>query len=98
MVDFLAAANMRQNIILFRVTLGRNDQCNVLTDSLRRAVPEHLLGAAVPRCDDAVQGLADYGVIGRLDDRRETCGHYIGLGVGAHDTTDSRDADPNLTM
>lgn len=86
MVDLFAAANMRQNIILFRVTLGRNDQCNVLTDSLRRAVPEHLLGAAVPRCDDAVQRFADYGVIGRIDDCRETGGHYIGLRVEAHDT------------
>ena len=43
-----------------------------LSDHLRRAVPENLLGRGVPAGDDAIQGLADDGIARGRDDRGQT--------------------------
>src|ERR1700732_565009 len=60
--DLFAAADSREDIIFFHVTLGRNDQGDALTDRLCRAVPEYSLCGPNPRSNNPVQRLADYGV------------------------------------
>src|ERR1700730_14174156 len=67
--DLFAAADSREDIIFFRETLGRNDQGDALTDRLCRAVPEYSLCGPIPRSNNSVQSLADYGVVRRIDDR-----------------------------
>ena len=51
--------------------LRRDDQGDGLADGLRGGVAEEPLGPGVPRPDDAVEGLADDRVLGRLDDGRQ---------------------------
>src|ERR1700732_4753259 len=69
--DLFAAADSRGDITFFRVTLGRNDQRDALTDRLCRGVPEYSLCGSIPRRNNSVRSLADYGVVRRINDRCE---------------------------
>ena len=51
--------------------LGRNDARYALADHLFGRVAEHALGAGVPGAHDSVERLADDGVVGAFDDRRQ---------------------------
>ena len=53
---------------------GRDDQRDVAADRLLGGVAEQPLGGGVPALNDAVERLADDGVVRRLDDRREQPG------------------------
>ena len=70
MVDLFAAPDLTQNVVFLRLKFGRNDQPDRFTDSLGRRVAEHLLRSWVPRGYDALEGFADNGIVGRVDDRR----------------------------
>jgi hypothetical protein len=63
MLDALATTDPVENQILFLVGLG-NNEANRLPYRFRRGVAEHALGARIPRNDDAVQILADDGIVG----------------------------------
>lgn len=71
MVDSLAAAKSGEDALLFRATLFWDNQEDVLADGLGRRVPKELLGASIPRGDDAIQGLADNGIVGGFNNRRQ---------------------------
>ena len=68
------AFRRRDDLVFLGDALGRDDQGDVPADGLRGGVAEQPLGAGVPALNDAVQRLADDGVVGRLDDRREQAG------------------------
>jgi hypothetical protein len=70
-VDDLAAPDARQHLGLLGQPLGGDDQGDVAPDRLRGRPAEHPLGGAVPAGDDAVQRLADDGVVGPLHDGGE---------------------------
>ena len=62
------------DLVLFGDAVRRNDQGDVTPDGLLGRVAEQPLGGGVPALDDAVQRLADDGVVRRLDDRRQQAG------------------------
>ena len=53
---------------------GGNDERDMAADGLLGRVTEQPLGAGVPALNDAVERLADDGIVGRFDDRREQPG------------------------
>ena len=61
----------REDHVFFGLPIGGNDHPDRLADRFRGGVAEHPFGGAVPRRDDAVQVLADDGVVGRFDDPGE---------------------------
>ena len=65
------AAEPLQDRALLVQPLRRDDQGDRLADGLVGRVAEEPLGPGVPRADDAVERLADDGVVGRLDDGRQ---------------------------
>jgi hypothetical protein len=67
-VDAFAAADAVQNRGRFVRTAGRRQYRHRPPDGLFGCVTEHALSAAVPAADNAVQILADDGIVGRLDD------------------------------
>ena len=62
-VDALAAPDVRQDHVLFAKAIGRDQHGDRLTDRPRRPCTEQLFCAAVPGGDDAVEILADDGVV-----------------------------------
>jgi hypothetical protein len=56
---------------LFVHAIPRDQDGHRLADGFLGRIAEHPLGAAIPGLDDAVEILADNGVVGRLDDGRE---------------------------
>ena len=64
----LALRQVGQDLHLFGFQLGRDQHLHRLADGLLSAVAKQGLGGPVPVGDAAVQGLADDGVVGRLDD------------------------------
>jgi hypothetical protein len=67
--DRFACADSAQELVLFALSVGRNDQTDGLPDSFLCRVAEHAFGGAVPRRDDTVQILSDNRVVGRGDNR-----------------------------
>ena len=78
----LTGADARQDRVFFGLAIGRNDHANRLADRFARGVAEHPFGRPVPGRDDAVQILADDGVVGRFDDRGEPSTGDGGLASG----------------
>jgi hypothetical protein len=70
-IDPLAALNARQYSRLLVDALRRDQDGHRLAGGFLGRIAEHALGAAIPGLDDAVEILADNGVVGRLDDGRE---------------------------
>jgi len=70
-IDGLAAPDARQYSRLFVHAIPRDQDGHRLADGFLGRIAEHPLGAAIPGLDDAVEILADNGVVGRLDDGRE---------------------------
>ena len=56
---------------LFMFPFGRDERPDRFSDDLFRLVTKETFGGGVPARDDPVQVLADNGVIGRFDDRRQ---------------------------
>ena len=71
MVDPFAAPDAGQDLVFLLLPVVGDDAADRLADHLGRGVAEHPLGGRVPRGDDAVQVLADDGVVARIDDRGE---------------------------
>ena len=92
MRDRLSRANEREHGRFFLEPILGDDQRNGLPDHLRGGVAEHLFGPAVPCLDDAVEILADDGIVGGRDDGRET---GIRILYGHRSDIVARDASPN---
>ena len=76
------AAGAAKNIDLFVEAVGRHKHAHGLADSLGCVITENTLGTSIPGGDVAIEGFADDGVVGRLDDRGETSSCAIGSLVG----------------
>src|SRR5262245_33311054 len=71
MVNLFAAPDALQNPRLLVRAVRRYQNHDGLADDLFGRIPEQLLRAFVPTPDDAVQILADDGVVRRFDDSRQ---------------------------
>ena len=78
MVEALAATNASDDAGLFVPTIAGDDQSDVLADGFFGEVAENAFGALVPTGDDAVEGLADNGIVGGVDDGGEQGGVAFG--------------------
>ncbi len=68
-VDLRADTDLREHHVLFALKVLGDEHANGTADRLIGAIAEHAFRGLVPRGDDAVQILADDGIVGRLDDR-----------------------------
>ena len=75
------------------MALGRHEHRDVLADDLLGGVAEDPLGPLVPARDDAVEGLRDDDVVGRLDDGREPLVQQLGPPLLRDVAEDEDDAD-----
>ena len=78
-LDLFTLAQTLNDLDLLMLAFGWNDDADRLTDRLRGCIPEHPLGAGIPRRDDPVQVLADDGIVGRLDDARQQRACFLDL-------------------
>src|SRR5262245_32724005 len=67
MIDTLATPELAKNSRFFSEPLGWDEQIDLLSDCFCGGVTEHAFRAFVPARDEAVQGLSNDGVVGRLD-------------------------------
>src|ERR1700723_1855332 len=79
MVNALAAPQFLQNPGFLVDVLRRKQDRDRFTDYFRRAIAEHPLGAVVPRRNRSVEGLADNGIVGGLDDGGQIAVHLVRL-------------------
>src|SRR5215475_1011856 len=68
-IDTLTSPDAREHPILFGSPIGGNDQRDVSSDRFLGRPSKGSLRRWIPGCDDAVAGLADDDVVGRLHDR-----------------------------
>src|SRR5262249_20036527 len=73
-IDSLTRLDAANNQLLLVRSIGRNDERDVLSDSLLRCVAEEAFGSSVPALDYALQGLGNNGVFRRLHDGRQKTG------------------------
>src|SRR5258705_1713005 len=78
MIDALDATQAFDDIRFFVPAITGNDHSDVLADGIFRAITEHAFCALVPTGDDAVEGLAGDGIVGRIDDSCEESGAAFG--------------------
>ncbi len=71
MIDALSARDLGNDLVLFAHPVGRKEDGERTTEHLLGGVAEDCFRRPVPARHGAVQGLADDGVAGRLDDGRE---------------------------
>ncbi len=76
--DGLTGTDLAKDEVFLVLSVGGNDHANRPADRLGSGVAKHPLGRCIPRLDDAVQVLADDGVVGRVDDLREMAKRQIG--------------------
>jgi hypothetical protein len=62
-VHALTAPDAREDHVLFRLAIVRDDDADRLAHCLGRRVPEYPLGGSIPGRDDAVHVLADDRVV-----------------------------------
>jgi hypothetical protein len=87
-LNHLAAADAREDIVFLGLACGWDDQADRLSNRLARRIAKHALGGVVPRGDDAGQVLADNGILRRLDQggKLSACGfgastfRYVAIG------------------
>ena len=70
-LDSLSLTDRGEDVILFGLSVGRNQHADRASNQLRRGVAEEALRRLVARPDDAVQILRQNGVLGRLYDGRQ---------------------------
>src|SRR5262249_7009267 len=75
MLETLAAADSRKDLVLLGLPIRRNEHANRVADQFGGGVPKELFRPRVARLNDAVEILRQNRVLGGFDDRRE-----IGLG------------------
>ena len=74
-LDVTSRTNPFEHQGLFVDTFGRDDKQNRLANRLACGVTEHPFSTGIPRRDDAVEVLAEDGIVGRLDDGRNLLRH-----------------------
>ena len=88
MVDPLAAAELREDLVLLGVKLGRDEAQDRRADHLIGPVAEDPGRAGIPRGDPALEVLADDRVVGAFDDRRQPgrldIALRLGVGIDEH--------------
>jgi hypothetical protein len=77
-VDAFAATKARDDAGLFAPAIAGNNQSDVLAYGFLGEVAEYPFGALVPAGDDSVEGLADNGIVGGVDDGGEQGGAAFG--------------------
>jgi len=77
MFHALAPPDARQNVGLLIHAIRRKKHQHRFAHDLRCRVAEDLLGAAIPGVDRPIQGLADNGVIGGIDDGGQAFPHFL---------------------
>ena len=78
-VDPFTSPDARDDIVFLRKPLLRNDQRDVPAHRLGLGPAEHALGSPIPRRNDAVERLADDGVVRGVHDRAEPSLHELVL-------------------
>src|SRR5205085_11552589 len=78
MLNPLAFADFGEDLPLFVLELGRDDDRNRLADDLFRPIAKQSNGAVVPGIDAAVERLADDSVVRRFDDRSQQGATLLG--------------------
>jgi hypothetical protein len=63
MINGLARSNARQDSVFLGLAIVGNDHPNGTANRLRGCIPKHPFGRVIPRSDDAIQILADDGVV-----------------------------------
>ena len=71
MLHTFSHLDLRQNLILFRLMIRRNQPPDGGTHDFGGAVAEKLFRPAIPTGDEAVQIFADDGILRKLDNRRQ---------------------------
>ena len=79
MIDAIASPEAGEHLVLLRPPLVGDDQRDVASHRLGGSPAEHPLGRAVPGGDDAVERLADDGVVGGVDDGRQPRPRQVGI-------------------
>ena len=74
MLDALAAAQPREDVVFFGLPLGRDQHPDRPADELVGRIAEQPLGGGVARLNDAVEILREDRIVGRVDDRGEVRG------------------------
>src|ERR1051325_6080269 len=69
MLDDPAGADARDDVVFFVLAVVGNDRADRAAVHFRRGIAEHPLRRGVPRRDDAVEILADDGVVRGLNNR-----------------------------
>jgi hypothetical protein len=67
-VDAFALAQTAENLLLFLVPLGGNDDGDCLADGLFGSETKEALRPGVPSADGPIEVLGDDGVVGALND------------------------------
>src|SRR5262249_8807305 len=79
-IDALGPPEAGEDLALLVQAIRRDDEIDPLPDRFGGRIAEDALRARVPARDDAVERLADDGVVRGLDDRREQRTHLLGAG------------------
>src|SRR5258708_31497569 len=84
MLDSLARPNAREDPGLLLQAVRWNDRGDLPAIRFGGGIPDHRLGGVVPGGNNAVQGLTDDRIVGRLNDRREPGRNFLApvLGIG----------------
>jgi hypothetical protein len=91
--DPFAASDAGQDLVFLLLPVVGDDATNGLADHLRFRKAEHPLGGRIPGGDDAVQILADDGIVARIDDRGEPLRIALHMLGAAQIADDLRGAD-----
>jgi hypothetical protein len=92
-LDPFAAPEPLEDGTFLVVPLRGDDQRDRPAHGLGRRVAEHAFGPRVPTCDDALERLADDGVVGRVDDGRQPRPSFLRAPALAHVTEDQDGPD-----
>src|ERR1700722_1973645 len=79
MDDPVPAAQAGKNLLFLVPTILGDDECNMFADRLLGGIAEHVLSALIPALNDAVEVLADDGVVGRSDNCGQVGRCLLGL-------------------
>ena len=63
MFNFLAVSNTREDVVLFRPSVRRDDEPDVLADCFAGGIPKYSFSCRIPGCNYAMESFADDDVI-----------------------------------
>ena len=86
MIHAFASADFIENVFFLVLAVRWDDPRDGRPQHLARGIPENLFSTFIPARDDAVQVLADDGVVGKSDNRRLPANGQLGL-VALRDVT-----------